>query len=130
MITFPRSPGVIVMRPSPGPTGIGAPTERKVLHMLVRTDDLLVMLAAVHGAQTVMGQYDPLQRNHERTLRHLRNLLMDPKLTHATNRLSLMVEAPSTVPEQILQDRQREPRLSTHPDRRRPMKTRKNLEGG
>ena len=98
--------------------------------MPVRMEYLLLVLAAVREAQTVMGQYDPLQRNYERTLRHLRNLLIDPKLTHATNRLSLMVEAPSTVPEQILQDRQREPLLSTQPDRRRPMKTRKNLEGG
>jgi hypothetical protein len=98
--------------------------------MPVRMEDLLVVLAAVREAQTVMGQYDPLQRNHERTLRHLRKLLMDPKLIHAINRLSLMVESPSTVPEQMPPDRQREPRLSTHPDRRRPTKTRKTFEGG
>jgi hypothetical protein len=78
-------------------------TALKALHMPVRMKmkDVLVVLAAVREAQTVMDQYDLLQRNPGRTLRHLRNLLTDRKLIHAINRLSLMVESPSTVPEEM-----------------------------
>jgi hypothetical protein len=78
-------------------------TALKALHMPVRMKmkDVLVVLAAVREAQTVMDQYDLLQRNPGRTLRHLRNLLADRKLIHAINRLSLMVESPSTVPEEM-----------------------------
>ena len=66
----------------------------------MKMKDVLVVLAAVREAQTIMDQYDLLQRNHWRTLRHLRNLLTDRKLIHAINRLSL-VESPSTVPEEM-----------------------------
>jgi hypothetical protein len=77
--------------------------------MPVRTEDLRRMLATVREAQTVMLEFDP-KRNNVRTLRHLRKLLMDPKLNYAINRLSLMVESPSTVPEEMPSDREREPR--------------------
>ena len=67
------------------------------------------MLAAVREAQTVMLEFDP-KRNNVRTFRALRKLLMDPKLNYAMNRLSLMVESPSTAPEEMPSDREREPR--------------------
>ncbi len=79
------------------------------LHMSVQMEDLFVVLAAVREAKAVMLEFDP-KRNNVRTMRHLRNLLMDPKLNHAINRLSLMVESPSTVPEHMPSDREREPR--------------------
>ena len=77
--------------------------------MPVRIEDLFVVLAAVREAQTVILEFDP-KRNNVRTLRHLRNLLMDPKLNFAINRLSVIVESPSTVPEEMPSDREREPR--------------------
>jgi hypothetical protein len=77
--------------------------------MPMRMEDLLVVLDAVREAQTLMSKFEP-KRNHGRTLRHLSRLLMDPKLIHAINRLSLMVESPSTVPEDMPPARQREPR--------------------
>jgi len=77
--------------------------------MPVRIEDLLVVLAAVREAQTVMSEFNP-KRNNVRTLRLLRTLLMDPKLNYAINRLSLIVESPSTVPEEMPSDRERQPR--------------------
>jgi homoserine trans-succinylase len=104
---------VVVIRLSPGSRlGIGAQSINRALtalHMPVRIEDLLVVLAAVREAQTVMSEFNP-KRNNVRTLRLLRTLLMDPKLNYAINRLSLIVESPSTVPEEMPSDRERQPR--------------------